>query len=114
MLEKLNDPKERIHEPATECAAVLGQKAAEADAACSEHDAGLGGSKSKETLLSVWERGVKESLVGKGSRGKMQAMKVILQLREKVKGSLKPWLAPMVDLLEDGDGQVREAAREVS
>lgn len=109
LLEKLNDPKERVHEPATECLATLGIKAAEADAA---NDDG-GSAKGKEGLMAVWERGVRDTMVAKGSRGKMQAMKAVLLLRKSVKGSLKPWLAPMVDLCEDGDGQVREAAREV-
>jgi CLIP-associating protein 1/2 len=101
-----------VHEPATDCLAILGRKAAEACAV--EADAGLSGSKTKESLVAIWERGVKETMAAKGSRGKLQAIKTVLLLRNSVKGSLKPWLAPMVDLLEDGDGQVREAAREVS
>lgn len=73
-----------------------------------------GKEKEKEALAGVWERGVREVMGAKGSRGKMEAMKAVLALRAKGKGSLKPWLAPMVEMLEDGDGAVREVAREVS
>jgi CLIP-associating protein 1/2 len=54
--------------------------------------------------------------VGKGWRGKVEGMKLILGLKGEVgaKMTLKPWLATLVDLLEDGDSNVRETAREVS
>jgi hypothetical protein len=54
--------------------------------------------------------------VGKGWRGKVEGMKLILGLKGEVgtKMTLKPWLATLVELLEDGDSNVRETAREVS
>ena len=54
--------------------------------------------------------------MGKGWRGKVEGMKLILGLKGEVgsKMTLKPWLATLVELLEDGDSNVRETAREVS
>jgi hypothetical protein len=68
-------------------------------------------------LVGFWERNVKDgALVGKGWRGKVEGMKLILGLKGEVgaKMTLKPWLATLVELLEDGDSNVRETAREVS
>lgn len=112
--EKLNDPKERVHSAANTCVALFGKKCYDA-----EPNAGLGNStikgKEKEGLVGFWERHVKETMGGKGWRGKVEVMKVLLSLRraDKSKLSLKPWLSPLVDLLEDGDGNVRDQAREV-
>lgn len=114
LLDKLNDPKERVHTTARTGVALLGRKAYEAE------PAGLGGStikgKEKEGPVAYWERLVKEAMGGKGWRGKVECMKMLLIMRgeEKSRLSLKPWLAPLVDLLEDGDGNVRDQAREVS
>lgn len=115
LLEKLNDPKERIQSAARTSVALLGKKAYEA-----EPGSVLGGStikgKEKEGPVGYWERNVKEAMAGKGWRGKVECMKMLLIMRgeEKSRLSLKPWLAPLVDLLEDGDGNVRDQAREVS
>ena len=45
----------------------------------------------------------------------MEGMKILLLMRAEKESRLplKPWLAPLVDLLEDGDGNVRDQAREV-
>lgn len=117
LLEKLNDPKERIHSAAAACIAILGRRCYEAEAATST--AALSGSakgKEKEGLVGLWERCVKEVMIGKGSRGKIEAVKMLSTMRAETgsKLPLKPWLQPLVDLLEDGDGTVREQAREVS
>lgn len=74
----------------------------------------MGKGKEKETLAGMWERMVKEGMA-KGWRGKVEGMKVLLVLRGEA-GSrlpLKPWLSTLVELLEDGDGNVRDQAREV-
>jgi len=109
LLDKLNDPKERTHTAASSNIAVLGRKCYEA-----ESTPMVGKGKDKETLAGMWERMVKEGQ-SKGWRGKVEGMKMLLVLRAE-KGSrlpLKPWLGTLVDLLEDGDGNVRDQAREV-
>ena len=74
--------------------------------------------KEKETLAGYWERNVKETMGGKGKgwRGKVEGMKLILSMRDdKTSGMpLKPWLVILVDLLEDSDSHVRDQAKEVS
>lgn len=58
---------------------------------------------------------MKDVLVGKGWRGKVEGMKLLLAMRGE-KGSrlpLKPWIPVLVDLLEDQDQNVRDQAREV-
>jgi CLIP-associating protein 1/2 len=115
LLEKLNDPKEKIASPASTSIALLGKKCFEAEAGQAK-DVSIKG-KEKESLVGMWERQVKENaLVGKGWRGKVEGMKLILGLKSELgsKMSLKPWLATLVELLEDGDSNVRETAREVS
>lgn len=98
--------------------AILGRKCYEAEAgtATSMASSGSGKGKEKETLIGYWERMVKECLSGKGWRAKVEAMKMLLAMRqeEKSKLALKPWLPSLVELLEDGDGNVRDQAREVS
>jgi CLIP-associating protein 1/2 len=145
LLEKLNDPKERVHSSASSCIAILGQKCYEAELPTSSSALhagansnangngngngigngngngalGLGISvkgKEKEGLVGYWERSTKETMTAKGWRGKVEAMKMLLTMRSKMgaKLPLKPWIAPLVDLLEDGDNHVRDQAREVS
>lgn len=73
--------------------------------------------KEKESLVSVWERQVKDgALAGKGWRGKVEGMKILVSLKGELgaKMPLKPWLGSLVEALEDGDSNVRETAREVS
>jgi len=114
LLEKLNDPKEKISHPARLSIGLLGKKCFEAESGTVK-DASVKG-KEKESLVGFWERNVKDNaLVGKGWRGKVEGMKLILGLKGEVgsKMSLKPWLATLVELLEDGDSNVRETAREV-
>jgi CLIP-associating protein 1/2 len=117
LLEKMNDPKERIHSAAAVCVSMLGKRCYEAEG--TQHLASSAMSvkgKEKEGLAGTWERSLKEVLGGKGSRGKLEAIKLLTSMRavEASRVPLKPWLAPLVDLLEDGDGPVREQAREVS
>jgi CLIP-associating protein 1/2 len=149
LLEKLNDPKERIHSSASSCIAILGQKCYEAETPSSSpalhagtngtgngfgigngngHGNGNGNGngnfglgisvkgKEKEGLVGYWERSIKETMTAKGWRGKVEAMKMLLTMRSEMgpKLPLKPWIAPLVDLLEDGDNHVRDQAREVS
>ena len=118
LLDKLNDPKERVSSPASQAVAILGRKCFEAEQASTAAHLGQSTAKGKdkETPAAYWERNVKEAMAGKGWRGKVECMKMLLLLRteEKSRLSLKPWLAPLVDLLEDGDGNVRDQAREVS
>jgi CLIP-associating protein 1/2 len=111
----LNDPKEKIASPARSSIGLLGKKCFEAESTLVK-DASVKG-KEKESLVGYWERNVKDNaLAGKGWRGKVEGMKLILGLKGEVgaKMSLKPWLATLVELLEDGDSNVRETAREVS
>ncbi len=65
-------------------------------------------------LSGIWERMVKDG-IGKGWRGKVEGMKMLLVLRGEMGSGLplKPWLGTLVDLLEDSDGNVRDQAREV-
>lgn len=120
LLEKLNDPKERTSTAAKECILLLGKKCYEAEpiplAPPASAAGGAGGKgKEKEGLVNCWERNIKDTLEGKGRRGKVEGMKMILFMKADrgSRMSLKPWLAVLVDLLEDGDGQVRDQAREV-
>ncbi|KAK4684711.1 hypothetical protein P7C73_g5453, partial [Tremellales sp. Uapishka_1] len=113
-LEKLNDPKERTHKAAAVSVAILGKKSYEAEPTVANGSAPKG--KEKESIGAMWERLLKESLVGKHWRGKVEALKMLQGMREdsSFKLPLKPWLATLVDLLEDGDGNVRDQARETT
>ncbi|EIW72825.1 hypothetical protein TREMEDRAFT_42004 [Tremella mesenterica DSM 1558] len=112
LLEKLNDQKERVHSAAASALTILGKKCYESE------PPSLGASttkgKSREGLVELWERGMKDVLGNKGWRGKVEGMKAILEMRRDMgsKLPLKPWLAPLVGLLEDSDGNVRDQARE--
>jgi CLIP-associating protein 1/2 len=123
LLEKLNDPKERIHSLASSNIVTLGKKVHEAEPngsglmTGSVNGNGNGKGKEKESMVGFWDRSVREVLAGKGWRGKVEGMKVLLRMRDEDKSGsfgLKPWIAPLVDLLEDSDGNVRDQAREVS
>ena len=70
--------------------------------------------KHKESVLEVYDRGLKEVLEGKHAKAKVEVMRVLLELRTEGKLALKGWLPCLVDLLEDGEGPVRDQAREVS
>lgn len=115
LLEKLNDPKERIHTAAAGCISLLGKRCYEAESSGQALNGSAKG-KEKEGLVGMWERCMREVMAGKGARGKLEAMKMLAAMRKEERSSLplKPWLAPLVELLEDGDGPVREQAREVS
>ncbi|ORX34125.1 clasp N terminal-domain-containing protein [Kockovaella imperatae] len=116
-LERLNDPKERVHAPAGVCVGLLGKKCYQAEPAGTASTAPIPlKGKEKETLVGFWERHVKDIMAVKGKawRGKVEGMKVILELREDKDSGLplKPWLGTLVDLLEDSDSHVRDQARE--
>ncbi|KAK8865635.1 hypothetical protein IAR55_000780 [Kwoniella newhampshirensis] len=142
IIERLNEPKDRIRDAATTNVFLLGKKAYEAEGAPASAstmtatpsasasagtttNSGLsvksslgqstnGKGKEKETLSGLWERYLKEVMAGKGWRGKVEGMKALVRLRREVgsKMGLKSWLGVLVDLLEDGDGSVRDQARE--
>ncbi|ODO07599.1 hypothetical protein L198_01180 [Cryptococcus wingfieldii CBS 7118] len=131
LAEKLNDAKERVHAAAGNDIFVLGEISWKADpplptssfgpnsgkSALSHGTTsklGSSGPKDKETLSALWERQMKDVLQGRAKIAKVEAMKVLVKLREAVGGKmgLKGWLSVLVDLLEDGDGTVRDQARE--
>ena len=114
LLEKLNDPKERVHSAAATALTLLGKKCYEAEPAALGSSSTKG--KTREGLVEIWERGIKDVLGGKGWRAKVEGMKVLLEMRAEMgpKLPLKPWLPHLVGLLEDGDGNVREQAKEAS
>lgn len=130
LLEKLNDAKERIHSAAGNAIVILGELSWEAEPPVPTSNLNISGSlkpgslssstntKSKphETLPHLWERHLKDVLQGKAWRSKVEGMKVLARVRSKEgpKMGLKSWLGILVDLLEDGDGNVRDQAREVS
>lgn len=111
LIERLNDPKDKVHEPASQCLALLGNKAYE-----SESPAPSQKGKNKDGVAGIWEKAVKDTLAGKNSRAKIVLLKLLLAMRsdQSSKLPLKPWLPGLVNLLEDGDGSVRDQAREVS
>ncbi|WVQ97020.1 hypothetical protein IAU59_004130 [Kwoniella sp. CBS 9459] len=122
LLEKLSDPKDRIHTAAANALFLLGVRCFQAEpshppAAPSSSTGSMSSSgkgKEKETLPQTWERCLKDTMMGKAWRSKVEAMKVLVRIRAELgaKVGLKMWLAPLVDLLEDGEGHVREQAKE--
>jgi CLIP-associating protein 1/2 len=119
LLDKLNDPKERIHSLASSSISTLGKQVYDDELGANGVGPTAVGAKGKEkeTMVGFWERHVKETLGGKGARGKVEGMKMLTRMREEDEQGrfgLKPWIAPLVDLLEDGDGSVRDQAKEVS
>lgn len=115
LIEKLNDPKDKIHVPARDCIALLGGKAYACESLASSQ-AGSSRGKEKDGIVSQWETAVKDALSGRGARAKLELLKLLLQMRDdpSVKLPLKPWVSSLVNLLEDSDGAVRDQAREVS
>lgn len=113
LLEKLNDPKDRVHGPAGDCISLLGVKCYEAESGSQPAPSAKG--KERDTPASVWEATIKEALEGRGVRVKLEVLRILLKLRTEgeVKLPLKPWLPSLVALLEDSDGSVRDSAREV-
>lgn len=109
LIEKLGDPKEKVHSFARECVVCLGRKVYEGDIQSLK-------GKQKEGDVGIWETAVKEALSGRSARAKMECLKSLLEMRSdtSIKVPLKPWLPVLVDLLEDSDGTVRDNAREVS
>ncbi|OCF43209.1 hypothetical protein I317_02916 [Kwoniella heveanensis CBS 569] len=121
LLEKLNDPKDRIHTSAANALYLLGARCFAAEPSNPPSSTSAAGStsssskgKEKETLPQTWERSLKDTMMGKAWRSKVEAMKVLIRIRAELgaKVGLKMWLAPLVDLLEDGEGHVREQAKE--
>ncbi|KAL1405184.1 suppressor of tub2 mutation [Vanrija albida] len=109
LIERLNDPKDKVNEPASQCLALLGNKAYEADPPAPSQKG-----KEKDGVAGIWEKAVKDTLAGKNSRAKIGILKLLLSMRsgKNTKLPLKPWLPSLVNLLEDGDGSVRDQARE--
>lgn len=112
LLEKLNDPKDKVHGPARVCVSLLGAKCYEAEGI---QPTPSSKGKERDTLTSVWEASVKDALGGRGVRAKLEVLKILSKLRNEptAKLPLKPWLPSLVGLLEDSDGSVRDSAREV-
>jgi CLIP-associating protein 1/2 len=119
LVEKLNDPKDKLSEPAKDLIALLGRKCYDADRAERADlsaSASTSKGKDKEGLATIWENALKEVLAGRGVRAKIGTLKMLLAMRDDkaAKLLLKPWLPSLVNLLEDSDGGVRDQAREVS
>ncbi|BEJ18190.1 hypothetical protein CspHIS471_0704670 [Cutaneotrichosporon sp. HIS471] len=113
LIEKLNDPKERMSGPARECLGLLGGKAYGSEFLTASQ-AGPSRVKDRDGVVSQWELAVKDALSGRAARAKIEILKLLLQMRNdpSMKLPLKPWLASLVNLLEDSDGAVRDQARE--
>ncbi|BEI87167.1 hypothetical protein CcaverHIS002_0705130 [Cutaneotrichosporon cavernicola] len=113
LIEKLNDPKERLSGPARECLGLLGGKAYGSEFLTASQ-AGPSRVKDRDGVVSQWELAVKDALSGRAARAKIEILKLLLQMRNdpSMKLPLKPWLASLVNLLEDSDGAVRDQARE--
>ncbi|OCF56681.1 hypothetical protein L486_05535 [Kwoniella mangroviensis CBS 10435] len=121
LLEKLNDPKERIHSASSNVIFLIGRKCFIVDP---PHPPSLGSSgagagtkgkeKEKESLSQTFERMLKDTLNSKMWRPKVESLKILSRLRLELgpKLGLKGWLGILVDLLEDSDGNVREQAKE--
>ncbi|WVO13086.1 hypothetical protein L204_100696 [Cryptococcus depauperatus] len=126
LMEKLNDAKERVHSAAGNVVLILGQLSWKIDPPISTslnssggtkslaHSTSIKASKPTETLPQIWERALKDALASKPWRPKVEVMKVLVRLRENIgaKMGLKAWLGVLVECLEDGDGNVRDQARE--
>jgi CLIP-associating protein 1/2 len=112
LIEKLNDPKERLSTPARECLGLLGAKVYGSESLAASQ--GPSRVKDKDGVVSQWETGVKDALSGRAARAKIEILKLLLAMRDDpaVKLPLKPWLASLVNVLEDSDGAVRDQARE--
>ncbi len=123
--EKVCDAKERVHKPAEECLIILGRMVYRQDA--STLSASSASSSSSHTSLSAAQDNFLANLLNhlssnRSSRSKIGAMRVLKDVRSEEgdgkdgngKGlGLKGVLPSLVTLLEDGDGSVREGAREV-
>ncbi|TXT04549.1 uncharacterized protein COLE_07368 [Cutaneotrichosporon oleaginosum] len=111
LIEKLNDPKERLSAPARECLGLLGSKAYSSESLTVSQGPRA---KEKDGVVSQWEAAVKDALSGRAPRAKIEILKLLLTMRSdpNIKLPLKPWLASLVNLLEDSDGVVRDQARE--
>lgn len=118
LVEKLNDPKDKISEPAKDLIALLGRKCYEAERAERADPSASAPAKGKEkdSVAAIWENALKDVLAGRGARAKIGTLKLLLAMRDDkaAKLPLKPWLPSLVNLLEDSDGGVRDQAREVS
>lgn len=125
LVEKMNDAKERIHKPAEDCLITLveqafAQHAASSSAANASQANAAGGAagkgKQQEDAAAIGERLLRDALTARSSRIKLGAMKACVQLKRQCRGamSLRPFLPLLVENLEDADGAVREAAKEVS
>ncbi|WRT65948.1 uncharacterized protein IL334_002899 [Kwoniella shivajii] len=116
LLEKLNDPKDRIHSTASLSVFLLGKSSSDSDIITSSSSSSSSTSqgKEKETLSQTFERYIKDILSSKLTRSKVETLKILIKLRSELgnKFGLKGWLSILVDLLEDGDGTVREQAKE--
>lgn len=113
LMEKLNDPKDKVHGPARICVSLLGAKCYEIE---TPQIAPSVKGKEKDSLTTVWETAVKDTMGSRGVRAKLEILKILAKLRNEpvAKLPLKPWLPSLVALLEDSDGSVRDSAREVS
>ncbi|WWC96688.1 hypothetical protein V866_003560 [Kwoniella sp. B9012] len=116
LLEKLNDPKERIHSASSNIIFLIGRKCFVVDPPHpSLGSSGTKGKeKEKESLSQTFERMLKDTLNSKMWRPKVESLKILSRLRMELgsKLGLKGWLGILVDLLEDSDGNVREQAKE--
>nr|XP_019007659.1 uncharacterized protein I206_07674 [Kwoniella pini CBS 10737]OCF46440.1 hypothetical protein I206_07674 [Kwoniella pini CBS 10737] len=128
LIEKLNDPKDRIHTASNNVIFQLGKSCyiAESTSSSQQLTSSAGGNggvgsksisakgKEKETLVQTFERYLKDTLNSKSWRSKVELLKILARLKIELgsKLSLKGWLGILVDLLEDSDGNVRDQAKE--
>ncbi|CDZ97991.1 CLASP N-terminal domain [Phaffia rhodozyma] len=110
VIDRLAEPRERLRELARESLVILG----ETSALTSKSLAGSAAGKEEITVLNLWEKAMREQgLSSKNVRIKEQSILALGQVRAgNSTFPLKPYMAVLVDLLEDGDGAVRDTARE--
>ena len=112
ILDRLGDSRDRARERAREALVLLGGYAFRCAGPSSSVRGGRDG-KGPETPLMIFERHFRElGLTSKVWRVREQAILVLAQIRRAHHMfPLRPYLPPLVDLLEDADSNVRQQAQ---